>query len=431
MTQYTCGDDTAAMLKSELIADWMEREWIAKHPETEWVIIAVDRTLLEQQIINQFTPETDLHGQYRFIQRDRAASSAVPYLYHQYEAKINGSTGTYIYRFVGADDAVDVVVASAFYNDDLYNQVSLACVPVDKLPLWDSFHNMCMHFAYPDDEIMVIGGRTRTLSARVKLDDIILSDALKRNLINDVSAFFERGAAIYREMGLNPFRKLLLAGVPGTGKSMLCNALAGWALQQAYRVIYISSAQRGMGDSDGAQFWKIEEALHVASYSNKPALIILEEMDAYLKDEEKALILNVLDGSEGAENPHGTLLIATTNYPEAIDERVIKRPGRLDRIYIVPPIEDEMQASAMLAHYLKHLWRDDHQALAKELVGYPGAFVREVAIFALTQMIATQTQTLSYDELRASFDMLQAQLKERDDFIHAQTNTAQTNGQHA
>ena len=33
-------------------------------------------------------------------------------------------------------------------------------------------------------------------------------------------------------------------------------------------------------------------------------------------------------------NSHGTLLIATTNYPDAIDERVMKRPGRLDRILL-------------------------------------------------------------------------------------------------
>ena len=57
-----------------------------------------------------------------------------------------------------------------------------------------------------------------------------------------------------------------------------------------------------------------------------------------LLDEEKALVLNVLDGAEAKENAQGTMLIATTNYPEAIDERVLKRPGRLDRVFIVPEV---------------------------------------------------------------------------------------------
>lgn len=420
MDSYSCSPDTEGSLKSELIADWMETEWIAAHPNNEWVIISVENTLLEKNILSQFTPEITLLDGYRFIKRERAASSAVPYLYQQWNAEIRGSTGTYIYHFAREDEALEIVVASAFYEDNLYQQVSLACLPSDKLTLWDAFHKRCMKFAYPDDEIMVIGGRTRTLSSTIQLQDVILSDALKQSVLGDVQAFFERGAAVYREMGLNPFRKLLFAGVPGTGKTMLCNALAGWALEAGYRVIYISSAQRNMGETDGAQFWKIEQALSTAAHAKRPALIILEEMDAYLKDADKAVILNVLDGSEGAVNPHGTLLIATTNYPEAIDERVIKRPGRLDRIYIVPPIEDEAQATAMLKHYLKHLWQADHAALASEFVGYPGAFVREVVLFAVTQMVTAQNTTLSYEDLRTSFDMLQAQLKERDDFISAQ-----------
>ena len=431
MHNYTCGDDNAAKLKSELIASWMETEWIAQHPHTEWVIIAADSTVLEQKILRQFTVDTVLWENYEFKQRERTESSAVPYIYQQRDSELDGSTGTYIYQFAQSYDLVEMVVASAFYQDDLYSQVSLACVPINMLPLWDSFVDACLDIAYPEGEIMVIGGRTRTISANTKLEDIVLSKSLKDSIMNDVRAFFERGATVYRDMGLNPFRKLLLAGVPGTGKTMMCNALAGWALQEGYKVIYISSAQRHMGESDGAQFWKIEQALYNAAEAERPTLIILEEMDAYLKAEDKAVILNVLDGVEGAQNPYGTLLIATTNYPESIDERVIKRPGRLDRIYIVPPIEDEEQATAMLALYLKHIWRDEHAALAQELVGYPGSFVREVAVFAITQMIATNTQTLTYDELRASFDMLQAQLKERDAFISAQKVEAEPNGHHA
>ena len=273
---------------------------------------------------------------------------------------------------------------------------------------------------------MVIGGNRRSFESKIHLDDIILSNSLKERILNDVKSFFERGSAIYREMNLNPFRKLLLAGVPGTGKTMMCNALANWALEQGYRAIYISSASRSPGESDGANFWKIQRALWTASSSEKPALIILEEFDAYIKAEEKALILNVLDGAEGIENPHGTLLIATTNYPEAIDERILKRPGRLDRIYIVPPIEDIYQAEAMLKLYLRNLWRDEHRALAVEMIGYPGSFVREVLVFAVTQMVESGMRELSLSELQQSFAELQVQIASRDELV-----LANQNGHHA
>lgn len=424
MTNFTiCGDESPnATFKIELLALWMEEHWIATRPDTEWVIVGANETLLELSILKQFTDAIRLEDGFQFVGRKRTEQSSIPYIYqHLHDGALDDSTGTYIYQFKRDEHEVDVLVVSSYYNDQWY-EVTMACVPDDFLSTWAFFKQQCNKFAYPEDEVMVIGGNRRSFSSTIQLDDVILSNALKRDILRDVSSFFERGVATYHRMSLNPFRKLLLAGVPGTGKTMLCNALANWAMERDYRAIYVSSAQRRHGESDGAQFWKVQHALSTASYANKPALIILEEIDAYLKSEEKALILNVLDGSEGDVNPHGTLLVATTNYPEAIDERVLKRPGRLDRVYMIPPIEDAGQASAMLRHYLKELWLDEHQSFASELVGYPGAFVREVVVYALTQLIESGTDTLSLAELEASYRKLLEQIAARDEFVKAQQN---------
>ncbi|MEO0597385.1 MAG: hypothetical protein AAF126_14855, partial [Chloroflexota bacterium] len=202
MTRYSCGDNSPASLKSEVMADWMETNWIAQHPDTEWVIVSVDETMVEKRILAHFTPDTRLQETYHFAGRTRAESSAVPYVYEHQRGEINNSTGTYIYRFVSDTDTVEMVVASAFFADDMYQQVTLACIPTDKLKLWYAFREACMKFAYPDNEIMVIGGRTRTINARVTIEDVILSASLKQSIMGDVRAFFERGAAVYREMGL-------------------------------------------------------------------------------------------------------------------------------------------------------------------------------------------------------------------------------------
>lgn len=418
-----CGDDTPkATFKTELLALWIEQEWIANHPDTAWTIVGMNSTPLELTVISQFSIEHVLAEGYRFIGRKRAPESMIPYIYQQLrQGQLDDSTGTYLYQFQRGDEVVDVLVASAYYHDEWY-QTSIACVPDAFLEVWASFKIQCDKFAYPEDEIMIIGGHRRSFETNMRLPDIILSDVLKQDILQDVASFYDRGVAIYQRMGLNPFRKLLFAGVPGTGKTMMCNALANWALDRGYRVIYVSSSQRGMGEEDGANFWKIQHALYTASNSGKPALIILEEIDAYLKEAEKALILNVLDGSEADENPHGTLLISTTNYPEAIDERVLKRPGRLDRVYMIPPIEDAYQASAMLRHYLKDLWQEDHRQFAPELVGYPGAFVREVAVYAITQLIETDAMTLSLAQLQDSYGKLRQQIEDRDQFIKAREN---------
>jgi SpoVK/Ycf46/Vps4 family AAA+-type ATPase len=241
----------------------------------------------------------------------------------------------------------------------------------------------------------------------------VLPEELKADLLSDVESFFTKGVNIYKRLNLKPFRKLLLAGIPGTGKTMLCMALAKWALEREYLVIYISS-----NDYAGAAFWKIEQALRISAASDLPAMILLEELDAYVSDDEdKALVLNVLDGAEARENERGTLLIATTNYPESIDERVLKRPGRLDRIFIVPEMRDRDSAEKMLRHYLGEYWREEHRALAKDLVGYPGAFIREVAIHAMTRMAFADQDALSFELLADSFDRLLDQITAKDDFL--------------
>jgi SpoVK/Ycf46/Vps4 family AAA+-type ATPase len=267
----------------------------------------------------------------------------------------------------------------------------------------------------PSSRVEIIGGRSTSFEPTVEWDDVVLPDALKADLLHDVSSFFAKGVDVYKRLKLKPFRKLLLAGVPGTGKTMLCSALAKWALDQQFLVIYISSA-----DQHGATFWKIEQALAIASNSSIPTLIILEELDAYLHGHEKAMVLNVLDGSESRINDRGTLLISTTNYPEAIDERVLKRPGRLDRIFIIPEARTAADAEQMLKLYLGDLWQDEHRKLVPQLVGYPGAFVREVSVYALTQVAFDDLTELPLALLEESFNGLKDQIDARDSFFNHQ-----------
>lgn len=414
MTRFNLdGDETTAMLKTDRMAHWIETHWLPERAATEWVMVGVRDVALEQQALKHFADNPEIDEGIHFLGREALDNSTLPFvMQHTRKGELDESTGTYVYHFeMPTGKPIDVLVMSAYYTDSWY-QVSMACVPEDFLTHWAEFVSVCSRFAYPESKVMVIGGNTHAYEATVEWDSIILPDDLKETILNDVQSFFNRGVDVYKNLNLNPFRKILLAGVPGTGKTMLCNALAKWALDNKYQAIYVSSA-----DQEGSKFWKIQHALFSASNSKKPALIILEEIDAYLHDEEKALILNVLDGSESFENEYGTLLVATTNYPEAIDKRVLKRPGRLDRIYVVPPVKDEAQAAAMLKLYLRHMWREEHTELAHELIGYPGSFVSEVVIYALTQLVEAETYHLTVERLRDSFITLRDQINARDDLI--------------
>jgi SpoVK/Ycf46/Vps4 family AAA+-type ATPase len=195
---------------------------------------------------------------------------------------------------------------------------------------------------------------------------------------------------------------------------MLCSAIAGWGQEKDYFVVYVSGSNQY-----GAKFWKIHEALDMAASSDAPTIVVVEELDSYLDEENKAQMLNVLDGSESPSNKHGTILIATTNHPEKIDDRVLKRPGRLDRVFIIPEMQSEDTARRMLKQYLGESWQDAHVELVPQLLGRPGAFIREVALYALTMAAYNGEKELSLAMLNDSFDALVKQIEAKDDFLVA------------
>jgi ATP-dependent 26S proteasome regulatory subunit len=125
----------------------------------------------------------------------------------------------------------------------------------------------------------------------------------------------------------------------------------------------------------------------------------------------------VLDGIESPNNPRGALLLATTNYPEAIDERIAKRPGRLDRIFIVPPIQDEWHAEKILRHYMGEHWTDEHASVVPYLVNQPGAFVREVALHARMLAAHAHETVVTPHMLNESVTSLMRQITSESDFL--------------
>jgi len=201
-------------------------------------------------------------------------------------------------------------------------------------------------------------------------------------------------------------------GPPGTGKTMLCAAMAKLALRKKRVVVYVSGA-----DDDGASFHKIHHALNVVANAGYPVLLIVEEIDVYLRKDDKARILNVLDGLESPNNPRGALLLATTNYPEVIDERIAKRPGRMDRILVIPPIQDEILAQMMLEHYMGPQWQPEHISVVPQLVGQTGAFVREVALHARMLAAHNHQRIVTLDTLRQSIGSLSNQMNTGDDLM--------------
>jgi ATP-dependent 26S proteasome regulatory subunit len=406
-------------LKYETLAKWASEEWAKRYPAkialTLWASENCGNNLARQRI----KAGRRLKGKSRYLGYEPLdCPHVVPisdYRLPGRSAMLAEAVGAFLFRFEGKHGPFDVLYVSAHYRDEDTSVIALALVPDDSLDTWAAFENQCnsaTRYLERRQDVFIIGGTNAYFKPTVNWDDVILPEVIKNDLRDDMEAFFTDGVTIYQQLNLAPFRKLLLVGPPGTGKTMLCAALAKLALQKQRVVVYVSGA-----DEDGASFHKIHHALNVVANARYPVLMIVEEIDVYLRKDDKAQILNVLDGLESPNNTRGALLLATTNYPEVIDERIAKRPGRMDRIIVIPTIQDAEQAAQMLSRYMGPQWREEHRTVVPHLVGQTGAFVREVALYARMLAAHNRQTSVSLAVLEQSVASLSNQLQTGDDLM--------------
>lgn len=408
-------------MQYERLVEWAAQVWQERWPKRKYITIWASAECSNMIAQKAVKPGRRLRGRAAYEGVEKLDCPViVPISDYGSRGKrmvLTNSAGAYAFKFKTDDGgSFEVIYVSAYLADDVQDLTAVALVPAGRLDAWAAFEFACARAVRPRirrrRDVYIIGGTDAFFDPTVSWSDVILPHDLKTQLMDDVEAFFNEGVEIYRRLKLAPFRKLLLAGVPGTGKTMLCAAMAKHAIDQKRIVVYVSGSDR-----DGASFEKIQRAFQAVAAARYPTLLVVEELDAYLHGDDKARILNVLDGIESPNNPQGSLLLATTNYPEAIDERIAKRPGRLDRIFIIPPIQDEDQADRMLRHYMADHFRDEHLEIVPRLIDQPGAFVREVALQARMLAAHERLTEISVDMLHHSVDSLLNQLHADRDFL--------------
>lgn len=192
---------------------------------------------------------------------------------------------------------------------------------------------------------------------------------------------------LYKHLGVEPPRGVLLRGPPGTGKTHLANAIAGQIGVPFYRV----SAPELVAGVSGESEERIRDLFKLASES-APSLIFMDELDVIAQKRgtdgrgmEKRMVAQLLTcmdqvAPSNNRNHSAVVIIAATNRPDAIDP-ALRRAGRFDKeIFIGVPDEDGRERIIKSMTKSMRLSGDfDYTILARKTAGYVGADIKSLA----------------------------------------------------
>lgn len=154
---------------------------------------------------------------------------------------------------------------------------------------------------------------------------LIFPDKQHQEIIGDIKKFWQR-KEFYVKYNFSHKRGILLYGEPGCGKSCIVNICIQFLISKLNGIVL------NISNADELEFFeeivptirKIEQTV--------PIIVIIEDIDGIANSSNHitSTLLNLLDGIKQIQN---VVYIATTNYPQELEQRLSNRPSRFDRRY--------------------------------------------------------------------------------------------------
>ena len=208
---------------------------------------------------------------------------------------------------------------------------------------------------------------------KVTFDDVAGVDEEKAELQEVVD--FLRNPQKFKDIGARIPHGILLAGAPGTGKTLLARAVAGEAGVQFLSISGSDFMEMYVGVGASRVRDLFDQARKVA-----PAIIFIDEIDAVGRkrgagmggghDEREQTLNQLLVEMDGFDKTDGVIVLAATNRPDILDPALL-RPGRFDRqIYVNSP--DAKGREEILKVHAKQKRLDDSVSLKTVALATPG-----------------------------------------------------------
>lgn len=243
-------------------------------------------------------------------------------------------------------------------------------------------------------------------------DSILGQDAVKERLLGQALVSLLHGPRL-RATPLRPHGLILLAGAPGTGKSTLALGLAeaaadAVATHGATTVVRLDPhafPSDLLGESQRNITGFLVQTLGVLSAERPHTIVLLDEVEAMATSRQAAAFATnpvdvhratdaVLAGIDHvAHAMSGVLIVATTNFPSAVDGAFVSRADAV----IDVDVPDDPTARAIVVDSLRYLadcWprltvlvadTDLHERVAKHVSGWDGRRIRKAVASSIAR----------------------------------------------
>ena len=242
---------------------------------------------------------------------------------------------------------------------------------------------------------------------KVTFKDVAGNEAAKQDLTEIVD--FLKSPKKYEKLGAKIPRGVLLAGDPGTGKTLMARAVAGEADVPFFSISGSEFAEMFVGV--GAS--RVRDLFSKAK-KNAPSIIFIDEIDAvaHKRDarggagrEDEQTLNQILVEMDGFDNDSGVIVMAATNRVDMLDKALL-RPGRFDRHVNVTLPERKDRLEILKVHFKgKPVEADvDLEALAKKTAGSSGADLANIANEAAITAAREGHKAISNADLTEAFE---------------------------
>ena len=200
-----------------------------------------------------------------------------------------------------------------------------------------------------------------------KSDEVmLLPDPIAASLIQDAQRFWAAGGS-FRKLGFLHKRGFLLMGPAGCGKTSIINQVAEYVLRELDGLVLLVT-EPSQAETVLSNLRRVEP--------ERPVLAVIEDIDSMLSDGREERLLSLLDGKTQIDH---VLFVATTNYPERLDQRVRARPSRFDRVEVIEAPSAEVRR-AYLTERLPDLSADEVDNWIALSDGFSIAHLKELVL---------------------------------------------------